>query len=231
MGGQNTFSHFPNVDGLPSFQPSAAAPLHSPALCATSSICQPPHHYPVMTLPFQFIPALSLPLPWPSFWNSRKRAASPPLLPSRSVSLRQHVHNLSVLLTGRQRLNSTTSQAGSSHLNVPVCSSRVSQVFQEMWKSSGKTARHIIQEKDLGIVSDAAQLHGICQKVVDSHPDEVIPAHTFCTCLLHSNTLTTVLRRLCFKMVCHVYVSVGSRYQEREPEGFEQADGPGSERD
>lgn len=43
-----------------------------------------------MTLPFQFIPALSLPLPWPSFWNSRKRATSPPLLPSRSVSRRQH---------------------------------------------------------------------------------------------------------------------------------------------
>lgn len=50
----------------------------------------PPHHYPVMTLPFQFIPALSLPLPWPSYWNSRKRATSPPLLPSRSVSRRQH---------------------------------------------------------------------------------------------------------------------------------------------
>lgn len=54
-----------------------------------------------------------------------------------------------------------------------ISSSVAKQVFQEMWKSSGKTARQIIQEKDLGLVSDAAQLHGICQKVVDSHPDEV----------------------------------------------------------
>lgn len=85
-------SHFPNVDGLSSFQPSATAPLHPLTLTLgwASSICQPPHHYPVMTLPFQFIPALSLPLPWPIFWNSRKQATSPPLLPSRSVSLRQH---------------------------------------------------------------------------------------------------------------------------------------------
>lgn len=48
-----------------------------------------------------------------------------------------------------------------------------SQVFQEMWRSSGKTAQQIIKEQDLGLVSDTAQLHGICQKVVDSHPDEV----------------------------------------------------------
>lgn len=107
---------------------------------------------------------------------------------------------------------------------------RVSQVFQEMWKSSGKTARQIIREKDLGLVSDAAQLHGICQKVVDSHPDEVRPTHTFCIYLLTlSITFATIFRR--FKMLCRVYVSVGSRHQGRKPESFEQADGPGSETD
>uniref|UniRef100_A0A8C2XQT1 Glutamyl-tRNA(Gln) amidotransferase subunit B, mitochondrial n=1 Tax=Cyclopterus lumpus TaxID=8103 RepID=A0A8C2XQT1_CYCLU len=47
------------------------------------------------------------------------------------------------------------------------------QVFQEMWRSPGKTASQIIQEQDLGLVSDATQLHSICQKVVDSHPVEV----------------------------------------------------------
>lgn len=57
-----------------------------------------------------------------------------------------------------------------------------------MWKSSGKTARHIIQEKDLGLVSDGAQLHGICQEVVDSHPDEVKPAHTLCTPVLSAQS-------------------------------------------
>uniref|UniRef100_A0A672ZPS6 Glutamyl-tRNA(Gln) amidotransferase subunit B, mitochondrial n=1 Tax=Sphaeramia orbicularis TaxID=375764 RepID=A0A672ZPS6_9TELE len=54
-----------------------------------------------------------------------------------------------------------------------ISSSVAKQVFQEMWTSSGKTAPQIIQEKDLGLVSDAEQLHNICQKVVDSNPDEV----------------------------------------------------------
>lgn len=55
-----------------------------------------------------------------------------------------------------------------------ISSSIAKQVFQEMWRSPGKTAALIIQEKDLGLVSDTEQLHSICQKVVDSHPDEVI---------------------------------------------------------
>lgn len=54
-----------------------------------------------------------------------------------------------------------------------ISSSVAKQVFQEMWRSSGKTAPQIIQEQDLGLVSDTAKLHSICQKVVDSHPDEV----------------------------------------------------------
>lgn len=75
------------------FSPSAAAPLHSPTPYFPLNIINlsSTHRYPVMTFPFQFIPALSLLLPWPSFWNSRKQATSPPLLPSRSVSLRQQV--------------------------------------------------------------------------------------------------------------------------------------------
>ncbi|XP_068445261.1 LOW QUALITY PROTEIN: glutamyl-tRNA(Gln) amidotransferase subunit B, mitochondrial [Clinocottus analis] len=54
-----------------------------------------------------------------------------------------------------------------------ISSSVAKQVFQEMWRSSGKAASQIIQEQDLGLVSDDTQLHNICQKVVDSHPDEV----------------------------------------------------------
>ncbi|XP_029012717.1 glutamyl-tRNA(Gln) amidotransferase subunit B, mitochondrial [Betta splendens] len=54
-----------------------------------------------------------------------------------------------------------------------ISSSVAKQVFQEMWRSPGKTAPQIIQEQDLGLVSDMAQLHDICQKVVDAHPDEV----------------------------------------------------------
>ncbi|XP_039879781.1 glutamyl-tRNA(Gln) amidotransferase subunit B, mitochondrial [Simochromis diagramma] len=54
-----------------------------------------------------------------------------------------------------------------------ISSSVAKQVFQEMWRSPGKTALQITQEQDLGLVSDTTQLHIICQKVVDSHPDEV----------------------------------------------------------
>ncbi|CAF90711.1 unnamed protein product, partial [Tetraodon nigroviridis] len=54
-----------------------------------------------------------------------------------------------------------------------ISSSVAKQVFQEMWRSPGKTAEQIIREKDLGLVSDAAQLHSICQEVVEAHPDEV----------------------------------------------------------
>ncbi|XP_030589875.1 glutamyl-tRNA(Gln) amidotransferase subunit B, mitochondrial [Archocentrus centrarchus] len=54
-----------------------------------------------------------------------------------------------------------------------ISSSVAKQVFQEMWRSPGKTALQITQEQDLGLVSDTTQLHSICQKVVDSHPDEV----------------------------------------------------------
>lgn len=54
-----------------------------------------------------------------------------------------------------------------------ISSSVAKQVFQEMWRLPGKTATIIIQEKDLGLVSDTQQLHHICQRIVDSHPDEV----------------------------------------------------------
>ncbi|XP_029297025.1 glutamyl-tRNA(Gln) amidotransferase subunit B, mitochondrial [Cottoperca gobio] len=54
-----------------------------------------------------------------------------------------------------------------------ISSSVAKQVFQEMWRSPDKTASQIIQEQDLGLLSDTAQLHSICQTVLDSHPDEV----------------------------------------------------------
>ncbi|XP_056892395.1 glutamyl-tRNA(Gln) amidotransferase subunit B, mitochondrial [Takifugu flavidus] len=54
-----------------------------------------------------------------------------------------------------------------------ISSSVAKQVFQEMWRSPGKAAQQLIQEKDLGLVADTNQLHSICQKVVDSHPHEV----------------------------------------------------------
>lgn len=62
-----------------------------------------------------------------------------------------------------------------------------------MWRSPGKSALQITQEQDLGLVSDTTQLHSICQKVVDSHPDEVrARTHT----LLHA-----VISKTCQKYV------------------------------
>ncbi|XP_061685460.1 glutamyl-tRNA(Gln) amidotransferase subunit B, mitochondrial isoform X2 [Syngnathoides biaculeatus] len=55
-----------------------------------------------------------------------------------------------------------------------ISSSVAKQVFREMWRCSGaKTADQIIHEQDLGLVSDTAQLHAICARVLDSHPREV----------------------------------------------------------
>uniref|UniRef100_A0AAV2LIQ5 Glutamyl-tRNA(Gln) amidotransferase subunit B, mitochondrial n=1 Tax=Knipowitschia caucasica TaxID=637954 RepID=A0AAV2LIQ5_KNICA len=58
--------------------------------------------------------------------------------------------------------------------NGHISSSVAKQVFQEMWRSPGKKAQVIIQEEDLGLVSDIDKLHSICQRIVDSHPNEVI---------------------------------------------------------
>ncbi|KAM9857011.1 glutamyl-tRNA(Gln) amidotransferase subunit B, mitochondrial [Aulostomus maculatus] len=54
-----------------------------------------------------------------------------------------------------------------------ISSTVAKQVFQEMWRSSGKTASQIIHEQDLELVSDTVQLQHICQMVVDTHPEEV----------------------------------------------------------
>lgn len=54
-----------------------------------------------------------------------------------------------------------------------------------MWRSPGKAAQQLIQEKDLGLVADTNQLHSICQKVVDSHPHEVRTVHPEMTASLH----------------------------------------------
>lgn len=52
-----------------------------------------------------------------------------------------------------------------------------------------------------------------------------LPALAYCTAIPRPQSWGVI------KMLCHVYVSVGSSHQGREPESFEQADGPGSERD
>ncbi|XP_062333799.1 glutamyl-tRNA(Gln) amidotransferase subunit B, mitochondrial [Osmerus eperlanus] len=54
-----------------------------------------------------------------------------------------------------------------------ISSSIARQVFQELWAKPGKTAQQIVQEQDLGLVSNTTAIHNICQRIVDSHPERV----------------------------------------------------------
>ncbi|KAG9259940.1 glutamyl-tRNA(Gln) amidotransferase subunit B, mitochondrial [Astyanax mexicanus] len=54
-----------------------------------------------------------------------------------------------------------------------ISSSAAKVVFQEMWKTPEKTVRQLVKELDLGLVSDQEQLLKICQRVVDTHPEQV----------------------------------------------------------
>ncbi|XP_042573517.1 glutamyl-tRNA(Gln) amidotransferase subunit B, mitochondrial-like [Cyprinus carpio] len=79
----------------------------------------------------------------------------------------------------------------SSHIS----SSTAKPVFQKMWKAPKKTVGQIVKEQDLWIIKDKEELQNICQRRVDSHPEEV-----------------QILRK------CSVY-------QRREYESTEQTDG------
>lgn len=93
-----------------------------------------------------------------------------------------------------------------------------------MWDSLGKTASQIIQEQDLGLVSDTAQLHNICQKVIDSHPEEVSAQTQNHTRHKEAENFTFM-----FLMFLGVLFS-GSCHQKWKNKSPEQANGPGSER-
>uniref|UniRef100_A0A9J7XUV2 Glutamyl-tRNA(Gln) amidotransferase, subunit B n=1 Tax=Cyprinus carpio carpio TaxID=630221 RepID=A0A9J7XUV2_CYPCA len=49
----------------------------------------------------------------------------------------------------------------------------IAQVFQKMWKAPKKTVGQIVKEQDLWIIKDKEELQNICQRRVDSHPEEV----------------------------------------------------------
>ncbi|KAL1023733.1 hypothetical protein UPYG_G00045340 [Umbra pygmaea] len=54
-----------------------------------------------------------------------------------------------------------------------ISSSVAKQVFQELWKAPGKTARQVVQEQNLEIVNNSTEIHRICQEVVDTHPEQL----------------------------------------------------------
>lgn len=54
-----------------------------------------------------------------------------------------------------------------------ISSSIARQVLVELWTAPGKSPQQIVQEKDLGLVSNTTEIHHICQRVVDAHPELV----------------------------------------------------------
>uniref|UniRef100_A0A8C9T4Q2 Glutamyl-tRNA(Gln) amidotransferase subunit B, mitochondrial n=1 Tax=Scleropages formosus TaxID=113540 RepID=A0A8C9T4Q2_SCLFO len=56
---------------------------------------------------------------------------------------------------------------------VCVCGEPCRQVLQELWKGSGKSAKHIVEEQGLGLMRDRSEIQQVCRRVIDSHPDEV----------------------------------------------------------
>lgn len=44
-----------------------------------------------------------------------------------------------------------------------------------MWKAPEKKVGQIVKEQDLWMINDKEELQKICQRVVDSHPEEVKP--------------------------------------------------------
>uniref|UniRef100_W5LQL4 Glutamyl-tRNA(Gln) amidotransferase subunit B, mitochondrial n=1 Tax=Astyanax mexicanus TaxID=7994 RepID=W5LQL4_ASTMX len=72
-----------------------------------------------------------------------------------------------------QELLSNLHQQGLKNLHVHQWPMTLSAVFQEMWKTPEKTVRQLVKELDLGLVSDQEQLLKICQRVVDTHPEQV----------------------------------------------------------
>ncbi|KAL4640412.1 glutamyl-tRNA(Gln) amidotransferase subunit B, mitochondrial [Arapaima gigas] len=54
-----------------------------------------------------------------------------------------------------------------------VSSPAAKLVLQELWKGSGKSARQIMDEQDLGLLRDRSEIQQICRRVIDSYPDEV----------------------------------------------------------
>ncbi|CAL8331330.1 unnamed protein product [Lota lota] len=54
-----------------------------------------------------------------------------------------------------------------------ISSSVAKQVLQEMWRDPGKSAPEIVREQDLGLVCNSSDLQSVCQRVLDSNPDQV----------------------------------------------------------
>lgn len=51
------------------------------------------------------------------------------------------------------------------------------QVFEELWRSGGKTPAQIVSEKRLELMQDQEALEELCQATMEKHPQVVITTH------------------------------------------------------
>lgn len=51
------------------------------------------------------------------------------------------------------------------------------QVFEELWRSGGKTPAQIVSEKRLELMQDQEALEQLCQATMEEHPQVVITTH------------------------------------------------------
>ncbi|XP_026972983.1 glutamyl-tRNA(Gln) amidotransferase subunit B, mitochondrial isoform X2 [Sagmatias obliquidens] len=54
-----------------------------------------------------------------------------------------------------------------------ISSSAAKQVFQELWRSKGKTPAQIVAEKQLELMQDAEALEQLCRSMLEAHPQVV----------------------------------------------------------
>ncbi|KAJ8782458.1 hypothetical protein J1605_010166 [Eschrichtius robustus] len=55
-----------------------------------------------------------------------------------------------------------------------ISSSAAKQVFEELWRSKGKTPAQMVAEKKLELVQDAEALEQLCRSMLEAHPQVVI---------------------------------------------------------
>lgn len=55
-----------------------------------------------------------------------------------------------------------------------ISSSAAKQVFEELWRSKGKTPAQIVSEKELGLLQDRETLEQLCQATMEEHPQVVM---------------------------------------------------------
>lgn len=71
----------------------------------------------------------------------------------------------------------TPTTGNSLHLLADFSPASGLQVFEELWRSGGKTPAQIVSEKRLALMQDQEALEQLCQATMEKHPQVVITTH------------------------------------------------------